>query len=139
MKYQQKLKLIKKLFSDKIKKSKKFGYPLLTDGYSPSDLREATKVLISGRITMSNITKKFENYFAKKIGSKYALMVNSGSSANLLALYCLINPYRKKKFKKRRRVFGASFMLVDIFMACCSNRSKTCFCGCKFKNFHIGP
>ena len=99
MKYQQKLKLIKKLYSDKIKK-KKFSYPLLTDGYSPSDLQEATKVLVSGRLTMSNITKKFESYFAKKIGSKYALMVNSGSSANLLALYCLINPHRKKKLKR---------------------------------------
>ena len=98
--YQQKLKLIKKLYSNKIKKNKKFSYPLLTDGYSPSDLQEATKVLVSGRLTMSNITKKFENYFAKKIGSKYALMVNSGSSANLLALYCLINPYRKKRLKK---------------------------------------
>ena len=100
MKYQQKLKLIKKLFSDKIKKNKKFNYPILTDGYSPSDLQEASKVLISGRLTMSNITKKFERYFAKKIGSKYALMVNSGSSANLLALYCLINPLRKKRLKK---------------------------------------
>ena len=27
-------------------------------------------------------------------------MVNSGSSANLLALQCLINPYRKKKLKQ---------------------------------------
>ena len=28
-------------------------------------------------------------------------MVNSGSSANLLALQCLINPYRKKRLKRR--------------------------------------
>ena len=27
-------------------------------------------------------------------------MVNSGSSANLLALFCLINPYKKNKLKK---------------------------------------
>ena len=31
---------------------------------------------------MSEITKKFEKEFAKFVGSKYALMVNSGSSAN---------------------------------------------------------
>ena len=49
---------------------------------------------------LSQITKKFEEYFAQKIGSKFALMVNSGSSANLLALFCLINPLRKKKLKK---------------------------------------
>ena len=41
---------------------------------------------------MSEITKKFEKEFAKFIGSKYALMVNSGSSANLLATFALINP-----------------------------------------------
>ena len=100
MNYNKKLQLIKKIFIQKKSKNKKFTYPLLTDGYSSSDLQEAAKVLLSGRLTMSNITKKFEKYFAKKIGSKFALMVNSGSSANLLALFCLINPLRKKRLKK---------------------------------------
>ncbi len=100
MKYSNKLHLIKKIFVEKIKKNSRFNYPLLTDGYSSSDLQEASKVLLSGRLTMSQITKKFEEYFAQKIGSKFALMVNSGSSANLLALFCLINPLRKKKLKK---------------------------------------
>ena len=100
MKYSKKLQLIKKIFTEKLSKNKKFSYPLLTDGYSSSDLQEASKVLLSGRLTMSQITKKFESYFAKKIGSKYALMVNSGSSANLLALFCLINPYKKNRLKK---------------------------------------
>jgi len=100
MKYQEKLRLIKKIFSKNTKENKNFFYPLLTDGYSSSDLQEASKVLLSGRLTMSKITKKFEKHFAKKIGSKYALMVNSGSSANLLALYCLINPFKKNRLKK---------------------------------------
>ncbi len=100
MNYNKKLQLIKKIFIKKKSKNKKFIYPLLTDGYSSSDLQEASKVLLKGRLTMSNITRKFEKYFAKKIGSKYALMVNSGSSANLLALFCLINPYKKNRLKK---------------------------------------
>ena len=100
MKYSKKLRLIKKIFTKKISKSNKFSYPLLTDGYSSSDLQEASKVLLSGRLTMSQVTKKFEKYFAKKVGSKYALMVNSGSSANLLALFCLINPHKKNRLKK---------------------------------------
>ena len=100
MNYSKKLQLIKKIFTEKLSKSNKFSYPLLTDGYSSSDLQEASKVLLSGRLTMSQVTKKFEKYFAKKIGSKYALMVNSGSSANLLALFCLINPHKKNRLKK---------------------------------------
>ena len=46
---------------------------------------------------MSSITKKFENEFAKFVGVKYALMVNSGSSANLLAIFSSINPKTKNK------------------------------------------
>ena len=45
---------------------------------------------------MSVLTKKFEKEFAKYVGTKYALMVNSGSSANLLAFFALINPLKKK-------------------------------------------
>ena len=56
------------------------------------------KVLSSKRITMASYTKEFEKDFAKKIGAKYALMVNSGSSANLLATFAAGNPLRKKSF-----------------------------------------
>ena len=57
------------------------------------------EVLLSRKITMSNLTKKFEKEFSKFIGSKYALMVNSGSSANLLASFALINPLKKNKLR----------------------------------------
>ena len=100
----KKLQLIKKIFIQKKSRNKKFTYPLLTDGYSSSDLQEASKVLLNGRLTMSNITKKFEKYFAKKIGSKYALMVNSGSSANLMALKLITNQYRNYSLKKGSEV-----------------------------------
>ena len=48
---------------------------------------------------MSKKTKEFERYFQKKMGLKYCLMVNSGSSANLLALFDLINPIKKNNLK----------------------------------------
>ena len=48
---------------------------------------------------MSKITKNFEKQFAKKLGCKYALMTNSGSSANLLAVSAIINPLFKNKLK----------------------------------------
>ena len=72
-------------------------YPLLSNAFSNSDISEGQKVLRSKQITMSSKTKMFEKKFAKYIGSKYALMVNSGSSANLLALSLLTNPMRKKR------------------------------------------
>ena len=74
-------------------------YPLLENAFSNSDILKGINVLLSRRITMSQITKRFEIQFGKFIGSKYCLMVNSGSSANLLAFFALINPMKKNRLK----------------------------------------
>ena len=79
---------------------KKFSYPLLTDAFNKKDIVEGIKVLKSKFITISKKTEKFEKYFAKKVGAKYALMTNSGSSANLLAISSLINPLTNKKIPR---------------------------------------
>ena len=91
----------KKKFSHQIllSKKRKYIYPLLDQGLSVKDLNEGIKVLKSERITMGKKTQNFENKFNKFLGSKYALMVNSGSSANLLAAFASCNPMRKNKFK----------------------------------------
>ena len=78
---------------------KKYKYKLLEGGFSKEDISSGVKVLLSGQITMASQTKKFEIEFAKKLGVKYALMVNSGSSANLLATFAAGNPLRKNRFK----------------------------------------
>ena len=75
------------------------SYPLLEKGFSNEDIMRGIEVLLSGKITMSEVTKKFENYFAKYVGSKYSLMVNSGSSANLLVAFALVNPKKKNRLK----------------------------------------
>ena len=79
---------------------KKINYPLVEYPFSKEDINSGRKILSFGKfITMNKITKEFERKFAKYIGSKCALMVNSGSSANLLALFALINPMFKGKLK----------------------------------------
>ena len=79
--------------------SKKVFYPLLENPYRKKDLDNAIKVIKTGKITIGKHTKNFEKSFSKKIKTKFSLMVNSGSSANLLALQCLINPYRNKRLR----------------------------------------
>lgn len=91
------VKLINKVES--FKSSKINQFPLLEKGFTSQDIMRGIEVLLSRNITMSNLTKKFENEFAKFIGSKYALMVNSGSSANLLASFALVNPKKKNRLK----------------------------------------
>jgi len=78
---------------------KKYFYPLIENPYRKKDLYAAKKVISTGRITMGKFTNLFENKFTNKLKTKYSLMVNSGSSANLLALQCLINPYKKKRLE----------------------------------------
>jgi CDP-6-deoxy-D-xylo-4-hexulose-3-dehydrase len=78
---------------------KKFIYPLLEDPYRKKDLVSAIEVIKTGRITIGKHTINFERKFSKKINTNFSVMVNSGSSANLLALQCLINPYRKNRLK----------------------------------------
>ena len=75
-------------------------YKLSPNSLSNEDIIKGFEVLSTKKITMGKKTKLFEKEFSKFIGSKYALMVNSGSSANLLATFALTNPLHKNKLKK---------------------------------------
>ena len=78
---------------------KNFSYPLIENPYRNKDINEAIKVLKTKKLTIGPKTDAFQKYFSKKLKTNFSIMVNSGSSANLLALQCLINPYRKKRLK----------------------------------------
>ena len=78
----------------------KYIYPLIENPFSDDDIIKGIKVLKSKQLTLSKETKNFEKEFTVKLKSNYSLMVNSGSSANLLALQCLINPHRKNRLMK---------------------------------------
>jgi CDP-6-deoxy-D-xylo-4-hexulose-3-dehydrase len=90
------LSLIKSLeTSNKNNKS----YPLLQKGFTDEDIYQGIKILLSRKLTMGNMTKIFEKKFSKYIGSKFSIMVNSGSSANLLIAFLLINLKKKNRLK----------------------------------------
>jgi CDP-4-dehydro-6-deoxyglucose reductase, E1 len=65
-------------------KNSLFNYPLTNTMLDKGDILAAIKVLKSKWITMGNETIKFENTFSKQISKTTSMMVNSGSSANLL-------------------------------------------------------
>lgn len=64
-------------------------YPLAHDSWDIHERRALERVMASGRYTMGQEVAKFEEEFADWVGSKYAVMVNSGSSANLMMLSAL--------------------------------------------------
>jgi CDP-4-dehydro-6-deoxyglucose reductase, E1 len=74
--------------------------PLNIPTYGSDEVEEALESLLSTWVTMGSKVKKFEQAFAEYNGSKHAVMVNSGSSANLLALSVLTNPMQKDPIPK---------------------------------------
>ena len=80
-------------------KNKKLHYTLTADSWDNKELLAINKVVKSNRFTMGKNVKKFENNFSKYIGSNYSVMVNSGSSANLLMVAAL---FYSKKFNLKR-------------------------------------
>lgn len=66
--------------------------PLASSGLRESDIETVLKVLKSGNLTMGSEVKKFEGKMAKYLGVKHFIMVNSGSSANLLMIEALLRP-----------------------------------------------
>lgn len=66
--------------------------PLNESTFSDEEIQAAIEVVKSQRLTMGEECFKFEKQFAQYLGTKHAIMVNSGSSANLLAFFALANP-----------------------------------------------
>lgn len=64
----------------------KLIYPLAMDNWDEREREAISQVVKSNRFTMGEQVKLFESEVAAKFGSKFAVMVNSGSSANLLML-----------------------------------------------------
>ena len=65
-------------------------YSLSEDTWNQEELGAIQKVIDSNRYTMGAHVQAFEKKFAEKMGVKHAVMVNSGSSANLLAIAALV-------------------------------------------------
>ena len=69
-------------------------YPLAYSTWGKEELDAIQKVIDTDMYTMGKHVKQFEEAFAEKFGSENAVMVNSGSSANLLMLSLLKWKYK---------------------------------------------
>lgn len=66
--------------------------PLHVFSYGADEVNEALDCLLSTRVTMGDKVRRFEALWAEYLGVREAVMVNSGSSANLVAAAALVNP-----------------------------------------------
>jgi CDP-6-deoxy-D-xylo-4-hexulose-3-dehydrase len=70
-------------------------YELAANTWGPEEIAAMQRVIASNRFTMGPQVAAFEEAFAAYHGRKYAVMVNSGSSANLLCVAALF--YKKDR------------------------------------------
>ena len=71
-------------------------YSLASDTWGKEEIEAIQKVIQSGRYTMGPSVKQYEKEFSDYFGCGDAVMVNSGSSANLLAIALLSVKYGLK-------------------------------------------
>ncbi len=64
-------------------------FPLATTSWDDKEYAAIDRVIKSGMFSMGAEVRTFEDQFAKAMGSAFAVMVNSGSSANLLMVAAL--------------------------------------------------
>jgi dTDP-4-amino-4,6-dideoxygalactose transaminase len=69
-------------------------YPLASTSWDQKEYDAMQRVITSGSFSMGKEVKSFEKQFAEFFGKKYAIMANSGSSANLLMIAALF--FRKE-------------------------------------------
>ena len=66
--------------------------PLHVPSYGADEVNEAIASLLTTRITMGDKVRRFETLWSEYLGVRHTIMVNSGSSANLVAAAVLVNP-----------------------------------------------
>lgn len=74
-------------------------YPLATSSWDELEVEAIHKVIKTGMYTMGAHVAQYEKEFAKFLGTKYAVMCSSGSTANLIMVAALF--FRKENPLKR--------------------------------------
>lgn len=69
--------------------SRETGLSLSAPTFDEEEIMEAIDSLVSTWVTMGDKVELFEEKWSEYLGAEHSVMVNSGSSANLLALKCL--------------------------------------------------
>ena len=74
-------------------------YELASSTWDEEEKQAIAEVVNSNMYTMGKNVREFEQKFANHFGTKYAVMTNSGSSANLIAVASFF--YRQENPLKR--------------------------------------
>jgi len=137
-------KLIERHFKTIFAEQRKFvpgksRIPLAIPPYGHEEVTESLESLMSMKTTAGQKVTKFEKKFAKFIGTKYGLMVNSGSSANLLALSILVHPSLKNRIKPGDEIITPAVTWPTTVYPICNVNATPKFVDVKLNDYTIDP
>ena len=142
----EKSKQLLKLYFENVKKSQeKFvkkspRIPLAIPPYDWEEVSESLDSLLNMQTTMGKKVELFEKKFAKYLGVKYALMVNSGSSANLVGLSILTNQgMGKKRIKKDDEIITPAVTWATTVYPIVNVGAKPVFVDVEKETYNIDP
>ncbi|MDA8665487.1 DegT/DnrJ/EryC1/StrS family aminotransferase [Litoricolaceae bacterium] len=80
-------------------------YKLASNSWGSEEIDAIDEVIESNKFTMGDRVSQFEDEFARYLGVKHCIMTNSGSSANLVAMFAFrYGSENEKEFPEKRNI-----------------------------------
>lgn len=133
--------LVKKFFLLRQKEgvSQKTRIPLNVPSFDWQEVNEAIESMLSSYVTMNEKVFRFEKMFAKYLNVKHAVMVNSGSSANLVALSVLANPALKNRIRPGEEIITPAVTWSTTVFPILNIQAKPVLVDVNLEDFNINP
>lgn len=112
--------------------------PLSAPSFDHEEIMEAIHSMLT-RVTMGEKVKLFEEMFANYIGVKHAVMVNSGSSANLVALSLLTNPMIKGRINRNDEIIVPAVTWSTTVFPIINVSARPVFVDIELESYNIDP
>jgi CDP-6-deoxy-D-xylo-4-hexulose-3-dehydrase len=113
-------------------------FPLIQNNINKSDLDQIIRYLMAPsekiKLTAGKKVRLFEEKWSKWLGTKYSIMVNSGSSANFLTI-----KYLESKFPKGSEIIVPPFTWNSDIISILDSGFVPIFCDIQLENLGLNP
>lgn len=113
--------------------------PLAIPSFGSEEVTDALEVMLSGKVTMGERVRQFEGVFAKYVGVRHGIMVNSGSSANLVALTMLSNPERRDRIQPGDEIITPAVTWATTVFPICNVGAVPVLVDVQRSSFNLDP
>jgi CDP-6-deoxy-D-xylo-4-hexulose-3-dehydrase len=107
--------------------------------FDENEMISATDSILDFWLTLGDYDKKFREEFSKYLDIEYVTLVNSGSSANLLAVACLRSHQLKNRIKEGEEVITVATTFPTTLNPIIQNNLVPVFIDCELGTYNLDP